>query len=86
MPILGLVLDGLSVATMYGFQLHWYFLWWGPLGVLLAFLVPPLCLIFPFVYLLKEGFSLFYFEVSLVGIVGMSIAFGIVALIDPPKT
>ena len=72
--ILGFVLVGLSGLVMFGFQIYWFLLWWGPLGVLVGVFVPPLAVVFPFIYLLKEGFSLFYFGVWLAGIVGMAIA------------
>uniref|UniRef100_A0A7C4AR32 Uncharacterized protein n=1 Tax=Desulfomonile tiedjei TaxID=2358 RepID=A0A7C4AR32_9BACT len=74
MKILGYVIFGLSGLAMFGFQLYWFHRWWGDVGVLAGLFIPPLVAAFPLLYLLKEGFSIFYFGIWLAGIGGMVLA------------
>ena len=56
---------------MFAFEIYWFFSWWGLTGAIAGVLLFPLAFIFPFIYLFKEGFSLFYFGVWGLGIIGM---------------
>jgi hypothetical protein len=69
--IAGAVLWGLSGLALVGFQIYWFYHWWGNLGVLAGFLLASLSVAFPFLYLFKEGFSLLYFGIWLAGMVGI---------------
>jgi hypothetical protein len=73
MRALGMVLFFGAGVVMFAFQVQFFYQWWGK-GAAAAFFVPPLAAIFPFIYLFKEGFSLLYFGVWAVGILGMIIA------------
>jgi len=53
------------------FEVYWFFLWWGLTGAIAGFVIFPLVVLFPFIYLFKEGFSLFYFGLWAVGLIGI---------------
>jgi hypothetical protein len=59
-----------SGAVMLLFELYWFTQWWGTGGLLLAVFAPPVAAIFPFIYLVMEGFSALYFGVWAAGLVG----------------
>jgi hypothetical protein len=69
--IASVVLVVLSVLALFGFQMYWFYHWWGNLGALAGFLAAPLSIAFPFLYLFEEGFSLFYFGIWLAGMAGI---------------
>ncbi len=54
---------------MYVFEIYWFSKWWGGIGALVAIMVPPLSILFPFIYLAKEGFSILYFGLWAVALV-----------------
>lgn len=66
------VLVGAAVI-MYGLQVMWFTMWWGSAGALVGFYVPFLVVVFPFIYLLKEGFSFIYFGLLAIGIIAFFI-------------
>jgi hypothetical protein len=55
-----LILYG-SGILMFIFEMVWFFRWWDVGGLMAAVFIPPLAIAFPFVFLVKEGFSLLYF-------------------------
>ena len=57
-----------SGLLLYGFEVYWFIQWWGSVGGFIGLFVPPLAIVFPFIYLAKEGFSLFYFATWAVGL------------------
>ncbi len=61
-------------VAMFLFEIYWFNAWWGVFGLIVAVVVAPLAAMFPFIYLVKEGFSLFYF-----GLWGLGIAGGLLA-------
>jgi len=65
--IIGIVCGFLTIA----FETYWFFRWWGLVGAIAGFVIIPLAALFPFIYLFKEGFSLFYFGIWALGIIGM---------------
>lgn len=74
MAALGYVLLTGSGLVMLIFELIWFYRWWDVLGVIIAIVVAPIAAVFPFIYLVKEGFSLLYFGVWAVGLVGAAMA------------
>jgi hypothetical protein len=62
---------GLAVIV---FETIWFYRWWGLLGAIVSVFIPPLALVFPFVYLAREGFSALYFGLWGLGLVGLFIA------------
>ncbi len=67
----GMVIFWVSGAIMFLFELYWFMQWWELGGVIAAVLIPPLAVVFPFVFLIKEGFSALYFGVWAAGLLGM---------------
>lgn len=67
---MGKAIFWLSGVIMLAFEVYWFAQWWGMAGVIVSFVVPPLAAVFPFIYLVKEGFSLLYFGVWAIGIAG----------------
>ena len=61
----------ISGFLMFAFEIYWFFLWYGLTGAIAGVVFFPLAILFPFIYLFKEGFSLFYFGVWALGIIGM---------------
>jgi len=70
MKILGYLLFLAAGIVLLIFEVVWFYRWWGEIGVIIALFVPPLAALFPFIYLLKQGFSVFYFGVWAIGITG----------------
>lgn len=64
----------LSSLLLFLLSLYWFYVWWGILGVFAGIVVAPLAAIFPFIFLFKEGFSLFYFGIWIIGIAGRILA------------
>jgi len=58
----------LSGFALWAFEMIWFFEWWGGAGIAVAFFIPPLAALFPFIFLIKEGVSLLYFFIWAVGI------------------
>lgn len=71
---MGQLLYWTSGIVLFIFEMVWFYRWWDVGGVIVAFFVPPLAALFPFIFLFKEGFSLLYFGVWAVGLLGMYIA------------
>jgi hypothetical protein len=59
--------------ALYIFEIIWLYRWWGDIGVIVGVFVPPIAAVFPFLYLLKEGFSPMYFGLLAGGILGLLI-------------
>ena len=66
-----IVIGYISGFLMIVFEIYWFFRWWGLIGAIAGLVIFPLAVLFPFIYLFKEGFSLFYFAVWALGIIGM---------------
>lgn len=81
--VVGVVLFGLSALAMFGFQVYWFYYWWGKLGALVGLLLASLSAVFPFLYLYKEEFSLVYFAVWGAGILGLLGLFAGSRMFDP---
>jgi len=62
-------------ALMWLIEMYWFAEWWGPLGVVGAFIFPPLAAAFPFIIAFVEGgaASAPYFLLWAIGIVGLVI-------------
>lgn len=58
------------------FEFYWFHQWWGGVGVVVAFVAPPVAAAFPVVYLFMEGWSWLYFGLWGVGMVGGITAYG----------
>lgn len=58
----------LAGFALWAFEMIWFYAWWGGAGVAVAFFIPPLAALFPFIFLFKEGVSVLYFSVWAVGI------------------
>lgn len=58
----------LSGIALWAFEMIWFFAWWGGVGVAVAFFIPPLAALFPFIFLVKEGVSLLYLSIWAVGV------------------
>lgn len=71
MRAIGVVFLLSSGAAMYLFEIYWFYQWWGGTGLLIAVMAAPVSAIFPFIYLLREGFSALYFGTWAVGILGI---------------
>jgi len=56
---------------MFIFEIYWFFRWWGLTGAIAGVMFFPLAVLFPFIYLFVEGFSLFYFGLWAVGLIAM---------------
>ena len=54
---------------IYVFEIYWFSKWWGGIGALVAIMFPPLSVLFPFIYVAKEGFSILYFGLWAVALV-----------------
>jgi len=63
-----------SGLLLYAFEVYWFIQWWGFFGGLIGFFVPPITIVFPFIYLAKEGFSFFFFTTWAVGILALIIS------------
>ena len=75
MTILGYTLFGLAGIAMFGLEIYWFLIWWDLIGVVVAVFVLSLAVLFPFIYWVKVGvFSLFYFVIWVVGLLGMILA------------
>lgn len=61
----------ISGFLMVAFEIYWFLRWWGLIGVIAGVMMFPLAVLFPFIYLFKEGFSFFYFGVWALGLVCM---------------
>jgi len=61
----------ISGFLMIVFEIYWFFRWWGLIGAIAGVMIFPIAVLFPFIYFFKEGFSLFYFVVWGLGIIGM---------------
>lgn len=61
----------ISGIVMVLFEVFWFYQWWGFAGVIASLVLFPLAAIFPFIYLVKEGFSMLYFGVWGLGILGI---------------
>ena len=57
--------------VLFLFELYWFSEWWGMGGVIASVAIPPLAALFPFIYLVKEGFSLLYFGLWGVCLLGL---------------
>jgi len=60
-----------SGVLMIVFETYWFIRWWGMTAGLISLFIPPLAVLFPFVYWFKEGFSLLYFILWVLAWVGM---------------
>jgi hypothetical protein len=59
---------------MWILAIYWFAEWWGTGGVLAAVFLAPLAAVFPFIYLLEEGFdsgAFLYLGLWAVGLVGL---------------
>lgn len=65
-----MLLFWIAGVIMVGFEIYWFHEWWGLPGVLGAIVVPPLAALFPFIYLVMEGFSPLYFGIWALGLLG----------------
>ena len=72
--IVGMALVLIPGLLLYIFEIQWMTRWWGTTGTLIGIFVPPVVIAFPFLYLVKVGFSLWYFGLWAVGIAGIGIA------------
>ncbi len=71
MKIIGISLFVISGVVMFIAELMYCLKWWGGAGLLIGiFGGPIITVLFPFILLAKEGFSLFYFGTWAVGLVG----------------
>ncbi|MFP4149823.1 MAG: hypothetical protein ACLFUG_04705 [Nitriliruptoraceae bacterium] len=71
---LGYVLFYGAGLILFALEVYWFTVWWGGLGLFIGLFVAPIAALFPFIYLFMEGFSLLYFGLWAVGIVGAAIA------------
>lgn len=75
MRVIGGVVFFVAGILMFIIELFWFNYWWGTPGLLGGIFVPPLAAAFPFIFLVKEGaFSLFYFGLWGIGIIGALLA------------
>lgn len=72
---IGIAVFMICGIVMFVFEIIWFTRWWGGVGTLIGFFVPPVAAFFPFIYLFKEGFSLLYFGLWGLGIIAMGFGF-----------
>lgn len=65
------VIGYISGFLMFICVIYWFFRWWGLGGAIAGVMFFPLAVLFPFIYLFIEGFSLFYFGLWAVSLIGM---------------
>ncbi len=73
MAILGYIVFYICGIIMWGLELYWFYQWWDIGGILIAIFIPPLAVIFPFIYLIKVGFASTYFIVWGLGVLSLII-------------
>lgn len=71
MARVGRLILGASAIVMFLIEEYWFMQWWEAAGVFAAVMIPPLLLVFPFIFLVKEGFSVIYFGVWAAGLLGL---------------
>ncbi|PIZ62215.1 hypothetical protein COY16_05025 [Candidatus Roizmanbacteria bacterium CG_4_10_14_0_2_um_filter_39_13] len=72
---IGIALFGLVGVYMYIVEIIAFAQWWGLTGIVVSFMIPPLAVIFPFIYWVKEGvFPLTYLTAWIIGLVGAVLA------------
>jgi hypothetical protein len=75
MKQVGYALFILSGLILFIAEVVWCYRWWGDAGVLIGIFGGPIITVaFPFMLLLKQGFSAFYFGVWGIGLLGIFIA------------
>lgn len=74
MKALGLTLFFGGGLVMFFFELIWFMEWWGMAGLAVAIFLAPIAALFPFIFLVKEGFSLLYFGLWGASLAGAAIA------------
>ena len=66
-----------SSALMWLFMMYWFLQWWGLLGIIAALFLPPLAVLFPFIYWWQESFPITYILIWLTGIVALFAGFAL---------
>ena len=74
MMAIGMIMWIGSGLILYVFEVIWFYRWWGDIGAVVGILVPPVAIVFPFLFLLKEGFSGLYFGAWVLGILGLVVS------------
>jgi hypothetical protein len=69
---LGYILAVGAGLAMLIFEVVWFYRWWGLLGGLVG-LLPPIAVLFPFIYLVREGFNALYFGLWAASLVGVGL-------------
>lgn len=68
-------IGGLCQIAILVFEVYWCYKWWDTGGLVVGILGGPIiALVFPFLFWIKEGFSLLYFGLWTAGIVVLTYA------------
>jgi hypothetical protein len=71
MAALGKILMWGGGVVLYLISVYSYYLWFGGLGALAALFIPPLCILFPFVYLFLIGLTPGFLLIVIVWLVSL---------------
>lgn len=67
-----LLFFGAGAAT-YVFEIMWFYRWWDTVGAIVGAVAAPVAVLFPFIYLVKEGFSVLYFGLWGIALAGVAL-------------
>lgn len=72
---IGQAVGWICQTTVLVFEVYWCYQWWDTEGLVVGILGGPIiAFVFPFLYWFKEGFSLLYVSLWIVGIIAFAYA------------